>query len=172
MIAIGLVGSSGAGKTSLAELLIPHLTERGLRVGYLKHAHAGFEIDRRGTDSQRAHEAGALFSGAAGCGSFMVEGAGDLDAQRSLMRTPDCDLVLLEGWTNGPWPKVVVRSPEVPDREVPPPVLASISAHLPGAFRRSDLVAMVDLVAALIREDAGPPPRSFGPPQEWRPTLR
>lgn len=43
----------------MIEKLIPELNSRGLRVGTVKHAHHGFEIDHPGKDSFRHREAGA-----------------------------------------------------------------------------------------------------------------
>src|SRR5260370_7369488 len=59
MKVIGLAGWSGAGKTTLLTRVIPHLTERGLRVSVIKHAHHGFDVDVPGKDSWRHREAGA-----------------------------------------------------------------------------------------------------------------
>ena len=56
---ISIVGNSDSGKTTLIEKLIPELRKRGYRVGTVKHASHGFEIDRRGKDSWRHHQAGA-----------------------------------------------------------------------------------------------------------------
>ena len=41
---ISIVGSSGVGKTTLMEKLIPELVERGFRVGTVKHDVHGFEM--------------------------------------------------------------------------------------------------------------------------------
>jgi molybdopterin-guanine dinucleotide biosynthesis protein B len=51
MKVIGLVGSSGSGKTALIANLLPLLTDAGLRISTVKHAHHGFDIDRPGKDS-------------------------------------------------------------------------------------------------------------------------
>ena len=56
---ISIVGNSDSGKTTLIEKLIPELRHRGYRVGTVKHASHGFDIDRRGKDSWRHHQAGA-----------------------------------------------------------------------------------------------------------------
>jgi len=58
-VVICIRGPSGSGKTTLIERLIPRLSRRGLSVGVVKHAHDGFQLDRRGKDSWRMWEAGA-----------------------------------------------------------------------------------------------------------------
>ncbi len=57
---ITIVGKSDSGKTTLLEKLIAELTQRGYRIGTVKHAHDGFEMDKKGKDSQRHRKAGAL----------------------------------------------------------------------------------------------------------------
>jgi len=57
--AFGIVGWSGAGKTTLIEQLLARFASRGLSVSVIKHAHHGFDIDRPGKDSWRHREAGA-----------------------------------------------------------------------------------------------------------------
>ncbi len=56
---IGIVGRSGAGKTTLITALLPALGRRGVSVSTIKHAHHGFDLDRPGKDSYRHREAGA-----------------------------------------------------------------------------------------------------------------
>jgi molybdopterin-guanine dinucleotide biosynthesis adapter protein len=60
MKVVGLCGYSNAGKTRLAEQLIGELKAAGARVSAVKHAHAGFDIDHPGKDSQRMRGAGAF----------------------------------------------------------------------------------------------------------------
>ena len=48
MQAIGFIGYSNTGKTTLIEKLIPLLRARGLRVSAIKNAHHGFDMDRPG----------------------------------------------------------------------------------------------------------------------------
>ena len=56
---ISIVGNSNSGKTTLIEKLIPELKKRGYRVGVIKHAHHGFNIDKKGKDSWRHKVEGA-----------------------------------------------------------------------------------------------------------------
>ena len=60
MKAIGFSGYSGAGKTTLVELLIPVLKRHGRRVSVVKHAHHKFDVDHPGKDTYRHREAGAF----------------------------------------------------------------------------------------------------------------
>ncbi len=56
---ITIVGKSNSGKTTLLEKLITHLTQKGYKIGSVKHAHSGFEMDKEGKDSWRHKKAGA-----------------------------------------------------------------------------------------------------------------
>ena len=86
----------------------------------------------------------------------MLAGAGDDEPSELLLGAPHGDIVLLEGWSTGPWPKVVVSSPAIPQRDLSPPVLATIKSDPPGVFRDADLVALVDELAALVEPDDEP----------------
>ncbi|HBO85040.1 MAG: molybdopterin-guanine dinucleotide biosynthesis protein B [Deltaproteobacteria bacterium GWC2_42_11] len=56
---ISFVGKSGSGKTTLLENVIKHLSQKGCRIGVIKHDAHGFEIDHKGKDSWRHKQAGA-----------------------------------------------------------------------------------------------------------------
>lgn len=56
---ISIVGKAESGKTTIIEKLIPELNKRGYKVGTVKHAFHGFEIDKKGKDSWRHKNAGA-----------------------------------------------------------------------------------------------------------------
>ena len=55
----GVAGYKNSGKTTLVERLVRDLSERGVKVSTLKHAHHNFEIDHPGRDSHRHRAAGA-----------------------------------------------------------------------------------------------------------------
>lgn len=63
ILALAFVGRKNSGKTQLLEKLVGELTQRGYRVGTLKHhGHPGFDIDVEGKDSWRLTQAGSRFS--------------------------------------------------------------------------------------------------------------
>lgn len=60
-LAISFVGHSNSGKTTLLEKIIADLSERGFRVGSVKHhGHFGVEVDKEGKDSWRHMRAGSV----------------------------------------------------------------------------------------------------------------
>ncbi len=56
---LGICGSSGAGKTTLIEAVVPLLSARGIRVAVVKHDARNVLVDRPGKDSDRFYRAGA-----------------------------------------------------------------------------------------------------------------
>ena len=56
-----ITGPSGSGKTTLIEKLVPELSQRGYRIGTVKHhhSHSPAEVDCVGKDSWRHRKAGA-----------------------------------------------------------------------------------------------------------------
>lgn len=115
---IGFVGSSGTGKTTLIEQLLPLLSHRGLRVGVMKHAHHGFDIDRPGKDSYRARVAGAAQVLIASSQRWVLMGevaapAAEPNFQAMLGKfdPEQVDLVIAEGFSRESYPKIEVFRP-------------------------------------------------------------
>jgi molybdopterin-guanine dinucleotide biosynthesis protein MobB len=132
-VVLSLLGDSGAGKTLLATALIARWKARGLRVGYVKHASHGFEMDRPRKDTYRATESGA--------DGVVVTGPGGTAFLEPLERSDDPlelvgrfladrDVVVLEGFREAALPSVVIAAPGESPRE------ASVKA-------RGELLAVV-----------------------------
>jgi molybdopterin-guanine dinucleotide biosynthesis protein B len=106
---ISIVGKSGSGKTTFIEKLIPALKRRNLRVGVIKHAHHGFEIDREGKDSWRHKQAGAdavLISSPGAIAMVRDQASESLDSLEPFLQ--GLDLVITEGFKREGKPKIEV----------------------------------------------------------------
>ncbi len=106
---ISIVGKSESGKTTLIEKLIPELKKRGYRIGTVKHALHGFEIDRKGKDSFRHKEAGAdtvIVISPESIAMVKNGGSGTLDSVEEYFS--DVDLVITEGYKREKKPKIEV----------------------------------------------------------------
>ena len=119
---LGFVAPSGMGKTTLLRRLVPLLCARGLRLGYLKHAHHGFDLDTPGKDSYELRRAGAarVLIASAARWALLAENVASpppsLDALLARFDAEALDLVLIEGFRAGPHPRIEVRrgTPAVP----------------------------------------------------------
>jgi molybdopterin-guanine dinucleotide biosynthesis protein B len=110
-IVISIVGHSGSGKTTLVEKLVRELSNRGLKIATIKHAHHKVELDTPGKDSYRYKAAGAAMS------MLLTRDALQLVADATDNREPeqlarrfmnDADLVLAEGFSHAPGAKIEV----------------------------------------------------------------
>jgi molybdopterin-guanine dinucleotide biosynthesis protein B len=170
---VAVVGASGAGKTSLLEALLPALRARGLAVGAVKHASHGFEADRPGKDSQRLYAAGAdavALVSAQQVASFVRPAPGGPRLRDALAALPPgLDLVLVEGFSWEPIPRIVIAAPgDARLREhLGGELIAVIAAPpaRPGApprFEPAWLAALIEILASRARRspDAAAEPRS------------
>ena len=168
MNVFGIAGHSGMGKTTLLERLVPALRARGLRVSLIKHSHKAIEIDRPGKDSHRLREAGChevLLLGRERW-ALMHELRGEPEPPLELLlgHMAPCDLVLVEGFKGGDFPKLEVWRAELgkptlwpdwpgitavaSDAAVPAPL--AVAAGGPHWLPLADTAAIVDFIAAAV----------------------
>ncbi len=99
--AVSFIANSGTGKTTLLEKTIAELKKRGHRVGALKNASHGFDIDHPGKDSHRMTAAGAdtVLVASAGKIAMVKKTPAPLPVEEILgAYFSDVDLVLVEGF--------------------------------------------------------------------------
>lgn len=96
MRAMGFVGFSNSGKTTLICALADCLEARGLRVAVAKSSAHGLDMD--GTDTQRCFKPGrtVLATGRGGTGEAMIRW-GETRSLPDLLALIDADIVLVEG---------------------------------------------------------------------------
>lgn len=131
-------------------------------MGYLKHAHQGFEIDQPGKDSYRMRRTGVLQTIVAGGGHVAV--IDDADAETGLEQVvaryarADLDLLVVEGFKRSPLPKIEVARAAI-SRELlcagDPDLIGVVSdfgapAGVPH-FALDDAAGVAALVASRVR---------------------
>ena len=133
-----IVGSSNAGKTTLLEKLISALSQRGYRVGVIKHARH-FQVDYPGKDSWRYREAGAAVVALASAREMALMRRWEEEwTPREIARAiPDADLIITEGYKWADLPKLEVCRGE--DRECLQPQPGRLLARISDQREDSDL---------------------------------
>ncbi len=106
---VAIVGKSNSGKTTLLEKLITRLAQTGYKIGSVKHAHSGFEVDREGKDSWRHKKAGAastLVISEDKIAMIKDDKADCLEKMRFYLS--DRDIILAEGFKKQNLPKIEI----------------------------------------------------------------
>ena len=135
----GIAGHSGMGKTTLLERLVPEIAARGLVVSLIKHSHKAIDIDRPGKDSYRLRESGCkevlLLCNDRWALMHELRGAAEPSLDYLLDRMMDCDLVLIEGFKHGNFPKIEVWRAAVDAQTLWPdwPGIMAIASDTPPA---------------------------------------
>jgi len=164
----GVIGWKNSGKTTLMERLIDEFTSRGLSVSAIKHAHHSFDIDQPGRDSHRFRESGArqvaLVSPKRWALMHELRDEEKPDLDEILSHIGPCDIVMVEGYKKGPFPKIEARSPRslTQDRlsDDDPQIVAvaydgdTEKCGLPG-FDVNDIAGIADFIAGHLGIEAG-----------------
>ncbi|MBN2366235.1 MAG: molybdopterin-guanine dinucleotide biosynthesis protein B, partial [Calditrichaeota bacterium] len=112
---VHIVGQKKSGKTALLEFLVTGFTRRGYRVGTLKHSSHQHPLDKSGSDSDRFSRAGAnpsVFMTPNGVAIFYRSEPGE-NLNRYLSQLfSDCDLVLIEAFSQAEGPKILIQKDE------------------------------------------------------------
>lgn len=98
---VSFTGYSGSGKTTLAIEVIKLLTDKGYKVGAIKHDGHQFEIDHPGKDSWRMTQAGAATTVITDNNTLaLIKKPQSPPQVESIISTyyTDMDIVIVEGW--------------------------------------------------------------------------
>ena len=133
-----VIGYSNAGKTRCVVGLIASLSRRGYHIASAKHCHQGFNLDVRGKDSWHHKEAGAVMTIMSGKNRIgIVSDAEPLVPLQQLADRyiHDADLLLAEGYSWEPYPKILILSKESLEQERPhaPDLLFALVGEKPMA---------------------------------------
>ena len=149
---LGFAGWSGSGKTTLLERLIPRLTQQGLKVSLIKHAHHDFDVDKPGKDSWRHRKAGCsevlLVSDQRWALMHELRGEAEPSLEDCIAHVSPCDLLLVEGFKHDPFPKI-----ETWRAEVGKPLLHPEDPHILAIA--SDVPVDTRLPRFALEDDAG-----------------
>jgi molybdopterin-guanine dinucleotide biosynthesis protein MobB len=151
------VGRKNSGKTTLIVELVERLTQRGRRVGTIKHTHHAHELDTPGKDSHRHRTAGAAAVGilAPNLSALYWVPSDDSDNDRyapllATFEQSGCEVVLVEGHATGEGEKIEVwraATGTPPMALDDPTIVAVVSDDAPEVsvpvWRRSDIEAIV-----------------------------
>ena len=149
----GIAGHSGMGKTTLLERLVPEIASRGLVVSLIKHSHKNVDIDRPGKDSYRLRESGCKEVLLLGNDrwALMHELRGDAEPPLDSLidHMQNCDLVLIEGFKNGNFPKLEVWRPAIGKPMLWPawPGIVAIASNAPLSTGEIPLLELSDTAA-------------------------
>ncbi|MFV8449268.1 bifunctional molybdopterin-guanine dinucleotide biosynthesis adaptor protein MobB/molybdopterin molybdotransferase MoeA [Vibrio campbellii] len=166
---LGFAAYSGTGKTTLLEALLPKLTEAGLRIGMLKHAHHNFDVDQPGKDSHRLRKAGASQMLISSRNRFALmtetpESESEFDYLLTRFDEDKLDVVLVEGCKNIAFPKIELHREEVGKPWLYPNdeniiAIASDSGELDSELPQmniNDLEAIAQFVIHYVQEAKAP----------------
>ncbi|HHX8680238.1 bifunctional molybdopterin-guanine dinucleotide biosynthesis adaptor protein MobB/molybdopterin molybdotransferase MoeA [Vibrio diabolicus] len=166
---LGFAAYSGTGKTTLLEALLPKLTEAGLRIGMLKHAHHNFDVDKPGKDSYRLRKAGASQMLIASRNRYVLmtetpEAEAEFEYLLTRFDEDKLDVVLVEGCKNIAFPKIELHREEVGKPWLYPHddniiAIASDSAELDSELPQmniNDLDAIAQFVLQYVQDAKAP----------------
>jgi molybdopterin-guanine dinucleotide biosynthesis adapter protein len=163
MKVIGVAGFKNAGKTTLVEKLVQHLTAEGYRVSTVKHAHHSFDIDHEGRDSFRHRKAGAaevaVISRERTAIIHELRGEAEPTLEEVLATLKPCDLVIVEGYKRDTHDKIEVRNLALDHPELaggdPTVIAIAATAAIANApvpvFDRDDVASLASFIVGHLK---------------------
>jgi molybdopterin-guanine dinucleotide biosynthesis protein MobB len=142
---LGFVAPSGTGKTTLLRQVLHLLVIRGIQVGVVKQARDDFDVDVPGKDSYRLRKAGVerLMLASERKTALMIEhpGGGEpqLEALLRLLDQKRLDLILIEGFSEQPFPKIELHREQFGTRLrcAEDPWIVAVATDRPGVLQLS-----------------------------------
>lgn len=102
-------GVKNSGKTTLITRILPILAAQGIRTAVIKHDGHDFEADVPGTDSWKYFQAGACGVAVFSRTKYMLVRESEAVSEEQLLKYfNEADLILLEGFKSGTYPKLEV----------------------------------------------------------------
>ncbi|HAM2113994.1 TPA: molybdopterin-guanine dinucleotide biosynthesis protein B [Listeria monocytogenes] len=103
-----IIGFKNSGKTTLLNALIRASRKENYTVSAIKHDAHDFSVDHAGTDSYSFQESGAEAVVIANSRQYAVMEQTGIDLKIAIQKLPESDIVLIEGYKEGPFPKIIL----------------------------------------------------------------
>ncbi|HAC1412722.1 TPA_asm: molybdopterin-guanine dinucleotide biosynthesis protein B [Listeria monocytogenes] len=103
-----IIGFKNSGKTTLLNALIRASRKENYTVSAIKHDAHDFSVDHAGTDSYLFQESGAEAVVIANSRQYAVMEQTGIDLKTAIQKLPESDIVLIEGYKEGPFPKIIL----------------------------------------------------------------
>ncbi|EKZ4866763.1 molybdopterin-guanine dinucleotide biosynthesis protein B [Listeria monocytogenes] len=103
-----IIGFKNSGKTTLLNALIRASRKENYTVSAIKHDAHDFSVDHAGTDSYSFQESGAEAVVIANSRQYAVMEQTGIDLKTAIQKLPESDIVLIEGYKEGPFPKIIL----------------------------------------------------------------
>ncbi|EIT9567311.1 molybdopterin-guanine dinucleotide biosynthesis protein B [Listeria monocytogenes] len=103
-----IIGFKNSGKTTLLNALIRASRKENYTVSAIKHDAHDFSVDHSGTDSYSFQESGAEAVVIANSRQYAVMEQTGIDLKTAIQKLPESDIVLIEGYKEGPFPKIIL----------------------------------------------------------------
>ncbi|EPG0873091.1 molybdopterin-guanine dinucleotide biosynthesis protein B [Listeria monocytogenes] len=103
-----IIGFKNSGKTTLLNALIRASRKENYTASAIKHDAHDFSVDHAGTDSYSFQESGAEAVVIANSRQYAVMEQTGIDLKTAIQKLPESDIVLIEGYKEGPFPKIIL----------------------------------------------------------------
>lgn len=133
---VAVSGIKNSGKTTFLENLIQVLIGRGISTAVIKHDGHSFETDRKGTDTGRLKQAGAVGVAIFCDTHYMVINDKTANVEELASEFKNVDLILVEGMKQSSYPKIeIVREANSQESICPKDTLLAVATDCRKEFQ-------------------------------------